>query len=382
MRLCQIIPSLEEKYGGPSKSVLALSQALAALGHDVELLATHPVRAEAKAEDRLGTKVFRRDWPGSLCPSAGLRTHLRSAAGDVIHHHSLWLRTLHYARLAARARGIPLVISPRGMLNPWALAHHGWQKRLARALVHPGAFAAADGWHVTSEEEAEEVRALGCTQPICLAPNGVTAPPAGEIAAATAHWRAACPEAGQRRTALFYSRFHVKKRVLDLIDLWLAHAPPDWLLLMVGIAQDYTPRELETYVMRASGAGRVLAFDGLGRPPPYSIASLFLLPSHGENFGLVIAEAMAHGLPVLVTDTTPWSPINGLDAGWCVPWGNYAASLRTALAETPDCLQERGTRAREWVLREYSWEQSARRLLQFYRQLIAARQSSLSRSVA
>ncbi len=289
----------------------------------------------------------------------------------------MWQRTLHYAHAKAVAAGIPLVLSPRGMMSPWAWNFHRLRKRIARLAIHPGAFEAVAGWHATSSAEAEDIRALGFTQPICVAPNGVSASTDAEIAAATAHWREACPEVGERRTALFYSRFHSKKRVLELIDLWLEQAPPDWLLLLVGIAQDYRPRELEDYVLRASGAGRVRAFDGLDRLPPYPVASLFLLPSHNENFGLVIAEAMAHGLPVVVTDTTPWTPLNALAAGWCVPWADYPAALRSALAETPERLRERGTRAREWVLREYSWAQSARQLLQFYEQLKSTSQSSV-----
>ncbi|MBS0630879.1 MAG: glycosyltransferase [Verrucomicrobia bacterium] len=371
MRICQIIPSLEEQYGGPSKSVLALSRAIAAEGHEVDLLATHPSAPSSATEGTLNIRVFKRGWPGRICPSGALEKHLRASSTEVVHHHSLWLRTLHYAHGAARARGVPLVISPRGMLGSWAIGHHRWRKRLARNLVHPGAFQAAAGWHVTSEEEAAEVRALGFRQPICVAPNAVTAPTPGTTDAAIAHWRERCPEVKHRRTAVFYSRFHSKKRVLELIDLWLREAPADWLLLLVGIAQDYTPRELETYVMRASGVGRVRAFDGIGQPPPYGVASLFLLPSHNENFGLVIAEAMAHGVPVLVTDTTPWTAVNGLKAGWCLSWEDYPAGLRLALSESPAQLAQRGALAREWVLREYSWAQSARRLLAFYQELAA-----------
>lgn len=373
MRLCQIIPSLEEQYGGPSKSVHALSAAFASLGHEVELLATHPRRPESRDEGSLAVRVFRRGWPGRLCPSADLRQRIADTNASVIHHHSLWLRTLHYAHGTARRRRVPLVISPRGMMNPWTLRHHGWRKRFASLLVHPGAFAGAAGWHVTSEEEADEVRALGYPQPICVAPNGVTAPAPGQSAAAEAHWREALSEAPSRRIALFYSRFHVKKRVLELIDLWLTHAPADWLLMLVGISQDYTPHELNDYVLRASGAGRVRAFDGLGRPPPYPVASLFLLPSHNENFGLVIADSMAHGVPVLVTDTTPWTEVNRQEAGWCVPWPAYGDCLRAALALPADTLAARGDRARRWVLRTCSWEQSARRLEQFYAELQSTR---------
>jgi len=261
------------------------------------------------------------------------------------------------------------VLSPRGMMSPWAWRRHGWRKKIARALVHPGACEAAAGWHATSVEEAEDIRRLGFKQPVCVAPNGVDEPDLSDLARASAYWNTACPAVARQPVALFYSRFHQKKRVLELIDLWLEHGPRDWLLLLVGIPQDYNAEMLERYVMRASGAGRVLAFDGTNRPPPYAVASLFLLPSHSENFGLVIAEAMAHGVPALVTDSTPWSALNTGDRGWCVPWGKYPAALRAATAEGPRRLQERGRRAREWVVREFSWDKSARDLAEFYRQL-------------
>jgi glycosyltransferase involved in cell wall biosynthesis len=208
---------------------------------------------------------------------------------------------------------------------------------------------------------------------VCVAPNGVAAPLESELAAAAEHWRAACPAVTQRPVALFYSRFHQKKRVLELIDLWLAHGPRDWLLLLVGIPQDYTPEMIESYVLRASGGGRVQAFTGMNRPPPYAVASLFLLPSHNENFGLVMAEAMAHRVPVLVTDTTPWRAVNTNSRGWCVPWAEFAEALRAATAEGPERLRERGARAQAWVLREFAWEKSARLLADFYAQLNGGR---------
>ncbi|HEY4988737.1 MAG TPA: glycosyltransferase, partial [Opitutaceae bacterium] len=240
------------------------------------------------------------------------------------------------------------------------------RKALARLLIHPGAFEAVDGWHATSESEAGYLRALGFKQPICVAPNGVTAPSAGELEAAAAHWRNLVPASAQRPVGLFYSRFHQKKRLLELIDAWLEIAPKDWLLLVVGIPEDYTPRMIEDYVLRAGHTGRVQAFDGAGHPPPYAIASLFLLPSHGENFGLSIAEALASGVPALVTDSTPWSGLNDKGGGWCVPWPDYGSALRVATLEGPAALRRRGAVAREWVQRAFSWDASARLLLDFY----------------
>jgi glycosyltransferase involved in cell wall biosynthesis len=369
MRCCEIVPSLEEKHGGPSKSVLSLSRALGVNGASVSLFATHPTTKETRSEPGLSINIFRRGRPDSFCPSSELRTALKLSAFDVVHHHSLWLRTLHYANGYAKGAGVPLVISPRGMMSEWAWNYHGWKKRFARQFIHPGAFKNAAGWHATSAEEAAEIRTHGFHQPICVAPNGVSKPSQAHTDAARAYWEVACPDTTRRPTALFYSRFHRKKRVLELIDLWLARAPDDWLLLMVGLPGDYTAHQLEAYVLRASGGNRIRIYDGEGLPPPYPVASLFVLPSHTENFGLVIAEAMAYGLPAVVTDSTPWSAVNTASIGWCVPWEQYSESLKSALSESPDQLKERGARASRWVLENYSWDQSARTLADFYQQL-------------
>ena len=369
MRLIEIVPSLEERHGGPSKSVLRLSVALAELGHDVTLLATEPGSGSSRTDRNLRIETFHRDRPRRLCPSGGLRARLGRLEPEIIHHHSLWLRTLHYAHSRAKALATPLVVSPRGMTAKWAWNRRNWRKRLARNLVHPGALGAVAGWHATSTQEAADIRRCGFDQPICVAPNGVDPPPAESLEAA-GYWREMCPEAAERPVALFYSRFHRKKRVLELIDLWLEHGPRDWLLLVAGIPQEYSAEMLAEYVLRNSGAGRVRVLSGVGHPPPYALASLFLLPSHDENFGLVIAEALVHGVPAVVTDTTPWMALNE-HGGWCVPWEEFPQALRAAVAEAPERLRARGAEARTWVEREYSWEKPARLLAEFYQGLRA-----------
>ena len=370
MRLCHIVPSLEAQHGGPTKSVMRLAAALSRLGHDVDLLATRPGGETVATDDgRLHIRQFRRGFPEFLCASGNLQDHLRQHAYDCLHHHALWLRTLHYARQASRATGAPLVIAPRGMLSDWSWRHRRWKKRLAARLVHPGAFAQASGWHATSAAEAGDIRRRGFPQPICVAPNGVEAPAAEELTQAHEVWSQLCPAVATRPVALFYSRFHRKKRLLELLDLWIDAAPREWLLLVAGIPQEYTVASLAAYVQRHSAQDRVAVFDGSDRPPPYGVASLFLLPSHTENFGLVVAEAMAWGVPVLVTDTTPWADVPLQDAGWCVPWADYRDALQRALTESADRLEQRGARARDWVLARYSWEQAARPLVEFYGRL-------------
>jgi glycosyltransferase involved in cell wall biosynthesis len=373
MRICHIVPSLEERHGGPSKSVFSLSRAIARAGHEVELLTTAPDAPETGSEATDGSlrvRTFRRDFPQRFRPSAGMVRALKCLSPDVVHHHALWLRTLDYAHRCSLRSGAPLVISPRGMMSTWAMNHHAWRKRIARALVHPGAFEAAVGWHATSTEEEKDILTHFPGRKTCVAPNGVDAPSATDLEAARTFWVKECPEVGSRPTALFYGRFHQKKRVIELIDLWLEQAPGDWLLLLVGLPEQFSVEDLESYVLRQSGANRVRVFNGAGRPSPYAVSSLFLLPSHSENFGLTVAEAMAHGVPAVVTDATPWSGLNTDERGWCVPWDEFGAAMQSACAEGPAALSSRGERARTWVVAEFSWDRAARKLVTFYESLV------------
>lgn len=375
MKIAQIVASLESRHGGPSRSVRGLAGGLGENGHQVELLSTLAGANGEPVNDSLNVtaRTFPRQWPQSFTPSKPLNQFLQQTRFDVVHQHGLWLRTLHYAHHAARRWSAPLVVSPRGMMTPWAWNHNRWKKVIASRLIHPGALAAISGFHATSEAEADEIAALGFKQPVCFAPNGVHAPDPATAASDLAYWRAKCPALEARPAALFYSRFHPKKRLLELIDLWLATAPAQWLLLVVGIPETYSVSELQTRVQAAGGASRVEIFDGTNAPAPYAAASLFLLPSHSENFGLVVAEALVHGLPALATDTTPWKFLDTHGAGHCVPWNGFGTALRSLLNEGPDALRARGNQARELAMREFAWDKSARTLATFYETLRAAR---------
>jgi glycosyltransferase involved in cell wall biosynthesis len=366
MKLCHIVPSLEARHGGPSKSVKGLCSALARRGEEVELLTTDAASEWQRADGALRITAFRRDWPQSICASGGLRNRLRQIDADIIHHHSIWLRTLHYAHKSAKRSGASLVVSPRGMMDPWAWNHHARRKSFARRFIHPRAFEDVDGWHATSASEEGALRSLGFKQPICVAPNGVSSLSDQETSDSLAYWRNMLGPLSDRPVALFYSRFHRKKRLIELIDIWSESGPEDWLLLIVGIPEEYNSQMIGDYVLRVGCKGRILAFNGTYRPSPYPVASLFLLPSHGENFGLSIAESMANGVPVVVTDSTPWSEINGNGAGWCVPWSKFPAAVKSAIAEGTEGLRLRGEIAREWVLGNYSWDASAKTLVEFY----------------
>lgn len=369
MRIAHVVASLDPRQGGPSRSVRETATALAVRGHEVEVLST-------AAGDRTSTvsgvtvREFRRDTPTMVAASSGLRRHLAGNAYDVVHAHGLWTRHVAYTRRAAADFGAVFVISPRGMLAPWALRHHGLRKRLARAIVHPRAMEGADGWHATGPAEAEDIEAAGFSRKICVAPNGVNIPPEAELGGARRWWHTTSPAlASGRPVALFHSRFHKKKRVLELIDLWASLPDNGWLLALVGIPEDYSVDSLKERVYSGGLSERVLVADGTGTPHPYAAANLFLLPTHSENFGLVVAEALASGVPALVTDGAPWDALEAQGAGWCVPWERYRGALASALAMPREELKAMGGRGRGWVAGAFPWSRTAQLLEEFYKGL-------------
>ncbi|WP_324726080.1 glycosyltransferase [Actomonas aquatica] len=367
------ITSIEARFGGPARSVPSLAAAEQQLGLNLEVCSLgQPHTVTSSPWPSIAPiRVFPRQSPDLVGRSTALKNHLENATSDLIHHHGLWHRTLHYAHQKKRRDGVPLVISPRGMLMPWARRHHGWRKRVAARLLHPGALSGASGWHATSAEEARAIRDAGFRQPICISPNGVTLPTAAEQSAAASHWHRVEPATTTRRVALFYSRFHSKKRVRECIELWHELAPKGWLLLVVGIPEEFSVQQLRDRVQQLNSTDAVKVHDGTNAPPPYAAAELFLLPTQSENFGMVVAEALAHGVPALVTDDLPWAELGSRGAGWSEPWIDpYRAQLQSALALGTPELAEMGERGRLWMNEAFSWTAAAGKLVDFYHSLL------------
>lgn len=391
-----VTPSLDPRHGGPSRTVPALAAAQAALGAKVCLATLTPPASGSPLHDIRHSSLVIRHFPATpgplgktFCFSPGLAAFLRATPARAIHAHGVWLRPLHHASRSARLHHAPLILAPRGMLEPWALAHHAWKKRLASALIHPHALAAVSGWHATSLQEADhfarlppwlrpsdlrsQVSALSPPVPACVAPNGIAAPDPASASPARAAWLAAYPKLHDTRVALFYGRLHRKKRVAELIALWRSRPRPGWTLLLAGIPGDYTIPDLTTLTGDdPATASPIIIADGTGLPQPYALAELFLLPSHSENFGQAVAEALAAGVPALVTDTLPWRELDAASAGRCVSWTDYPAALDALLALPPPSLAALGASGRAWVLERFTWAASARRLLDFYPTLAPA----------
>ena len=365
MKIIQLVPHVDQEAAGPSYSVPRLCQGLAALGNEVELACL----AAKGAIEGVGLDLHPQ-WPilKKFAVSPGLARSLYGQAGrvDVVHNHSLWSMVNVAAGWVVPGRGAKLVTSPRGTLSTWALSRNRYVKQLLWPLQRR-VLSRADLIHVTSEVEHQEVRALGFNQATMLVPNGIDLPEPGLT-------RRIAP--GQTRTLLFLSRIHPKKGIDRLLHAWatLQSRHLDWQLVLVG-------RGEATHVEEVTALASSLNLERVPFPGPlygaektraYLDAELFVLPTHSENFGMVVAEALAHGAPAVVSQGAPWAGLETEGCGWWVQHDvpTLTAALDAAMSLPAEQLAEMGAKGRAWMTRDFGWESIARRMEAGYRWLI------------
>jgi glycosyltransferase involved in cell wall biosynthesis len=350
--------SLLPAYGGPAFSVSGLAEALVRGGVRVTLWA-------ADGSALASPLVSPRDGLG---PAAGSAAEALSSAGkvDLLHDNGLWLPHNHRLAGLARSRGITRVVSLRGMLEPWAMAHKGLKKRLAFALYQRRDLSRAAVLHATSDEEAANAARLGLGRPIRVVPNGVDLP-------VTLPPRAGSPDG--RRTALFLGRIYPVKGLPMLVEAWAKVRPEGWHLVIAGPDEAGHRAEVEALVTR-HGLGDAVTFPGAIAPGDraalYAGADLFVLPTHSENFGMAVAEALAHGVPVLTTRGAPWPMLAEKGCGWQVETSipGLEGGLRAALAKPAQELAGMGAAGRAFMQAAFGWDAVARRMHDLY---VAAR---------
>jgi len=311
--------------------------------------------------------------PRSLGFSPGLARQLRHEDADLVHLHGLWRFTAVAVRQWAKRTGKAYVVSPHGMLEPWALAQRRHRKRAALWLFQRLSLLDADCIRATSMLEAEGIRRCGFTDRIVVVPNGVHM--VGRVP------RNRARRVGQNRQALFLSRLHPKKGLVNLVEAWARVRPEGWELTIAGPDEEEHEAEVKMKV-RECGIGDRVKFAGeaLGEQKArlYEGAELFVLPSFSENFGLVIAEALSWGIPVITTQATPWAELDAYGCGWWIEVG--VESLATALADATslpvEALNQMGERGRALVQKRYGWAKIAQEMASVFEKVIAERAKS------
>ena len=373
--------------GGPSQAVLEAVGALRRLGVDAEIATTNDDGPEV-LDVPIGiltcwqgapVHFFRRFSPTvrpvrEFAFSVGLTTWLWKHIQDydLMHVHALFSYSSSAAMLVARAKRVPFLNRPSGLLCRWSLQQSPVRKRAFLRLFDRANLNASAALEYTADQEKEESRDVGLRAPAVVLPYGLHLPL--EIADARARLRRQLQLAPDEPIVLFMSRLHVKKGLDTLIEALEKLASRRFTLVVAGRgAPDY---ELAVRTRACAGPLRdrthFLGFvQGEFKQLLLQGADLFALPSFSESFAIVVMEAIAAGTPVVTTPGVPLAVlIEKFDLGWVAPPnpGLVASALDEALSslKDPDAGDLRRARSRSLAERNFSWETIARRLTALY----------------
>ncbi|MES1195334.1 MAG: glycosyltransferase [Steroidobacter sp.] len=347
LHILQNVHSLQSAKGGPSRTVTQLTAALRDIPHtQVSVFCT-----DRTVDDR---NIITGNAYLQICRHLGMN---RMPA--IVHDNGVWLPCNALANFAAIRSHTPYIISPHGMLEPWSIKHHRFRKRLAMTLYQSSCLKNAAAFHATSREEAVGIRSIGLLQPVAVIGNGIEAAPCIER----------CLPAS--RIALFLSRLHEKKGVLELITAWSRLRPQGWILRIVGPDDGGHRQIVEKMIADHGLQSSIQLRDEVSDQEKwreYNQAELFILPTHSENFGLVIGEALASGVPVITTTGTPWKEIARRQCGWIIDpdVDQLCNALHAATSHSRGQLLAMGETGRHWIPAEFSWRHIARQMHEFY----------------
>jgi glycosyltransferase involved in cell wall biosynthesis len=294
---------------------------------------------------------------------------VKLASGAVVHLHGLWQPSFVAAARRCREQHVPYIVSPHGMLEPWAWRHKWWKKWPYYLAVEKRLLRGAAALLATGDQEAARLRDRLPGQRVETLPLGLTgqARPDYEAARARLGWMS------EERVLLFLSRLHPKKG-LELLLEALASLRADAPLRLVVVGDggaDYV-QSLKALAERL--ASRLPRIDWIGpvwgekRWPYFQGADLFCLPTYSENFGLAVLEALQVGTPVLTTRTTPWGSRLEPPRGFiCDPEsGSVAEALQKWLAGPSAAPAVREAIA-EWAHERFAWESLTDSYVALYR---------------
>lgn len=384
LKILHVIPAIARRYGGPSTVIWPLVEELNRLkGVRAEIATTDSDGAGGRLSagdfpNSAAIRVFRRTCSERWKFSVALFKWLGRNAGeyDLLHIHAVWSFSTAAAARAAENHGVPYLVRPAGMLSEYSWNHRGWNKRLYWRWVEQRTIQRAAGIHATSEAEAREIRDIRPDARVFVIPNAVDDAAFIEAVNRT-KLRDICGSGPSRLPiVLFLSRLHPKKGIVDLLLPALAAMRTPCVLAIAGGADSHSPdHELAvSKTVDAKGLNSRVALLGNvaanERWAMYDGADAFVLPSHSENFGIVVAEAMARGCPVVVTDAVQCAGhIKKAGAGEVV--SRNAEELARALdgiLTQPERKHAYGAAGKRYAEKHFRWEHVARQLSNVYRE--------------
>jgi len=363
MKIIHYTPSLDRTWGGTATYMQLLAKELGLL---VELhVVSHPSDNPLTMKNCQVHNLAPMNTPLELKRQWAYLLH--DIEPDLVHVNCCWTPSCAVLQRWAQNLGFKMVLTPHGMLEPWIMARHYWTRKIPALLLYQKtAVKRAEYLHATAETEKENLLKLSYNNKIQVIANGIDV----ESIVMKQSWKC-------NKEILFLSRVHVKKGVNFLIEAvaQLKEQLQGYVVRITGEGDDVYINELKQLAINHDVMDIICFEGGVYGEQKWELfrtADCFILPTHSENFGLVVAEALASGTPVITTKGTPWSDLESRHCGWWTEVGVEPTkdALLKLLALTGKELEVMGRNGRKLVEEKYSARKMAEDMVALYQKVM------------
>ena len=382
LRILHFIPSLSFRTGGMGGYVQLLDKGI---GDSAKLfVACYPSRDELPTEHATIVDVPPMTLFGKRCRHV-FEYILDTLRPDIVHCHGCWLPVDAMTVLWAKKKGYKVVLTPHGMLEPYVMKRNWWTKKVPALLLYQRkALQRADCLVATAEQERENILKLGYNDRVAVVPIGLDV---NDIVMKSS-WQ-------RTKKIVFLSRIHEKKGIEFLLEAWAellneekkktettdnaSHSSllelPSCTIYIYGMGEEGYISQLQQQAEQLGISEHVQFAGSVQGEEKWRVlreADLFVLPTHSENFGIAVAEALASGTPVITTQGTPWQDIADNDCGWWVPVGKepLKKALRSFLHKSESELEQMGRNGRRLIETKFSTASMAERMISLYKEIL------------
>ncbi len=385
MKILVVVPALGSVYGGPSKSVVELTQALGNRGIDIDLVTTN-----ANGSDSLDVplncwiaKEFYRiqyfpywaikDYKISFSLTKWLWNNVKNY--DLVHTNAIFSYAILPAYWACQKDRVPYIVTPRGMLEPWALSYKAWKKLFYYRLLEKPALNRANAIQMLASTEAKRTESLNLKAPFTIVPNGIHRQDFEPLVSPELFYQK-FPETKNKQLIIFLGRIDPKKG-LDLLANAMGKIHDQFSQAHLVIAGPDNIGFLNTAKNYFSEAGCLdkVTFTGIltGRLKysALSAAEIYVAPSYSEGFSMSVLEGMASGLSCVITTGCNFPEAAELNAAYEVDIdADKIANALTKCLQNSQEAKAMGERARKLILEQYTWDSIAAKLIDVYAAII------------